>query len=171
MIKKQKGISEVIAESIIILVIVALVGVVITVLVPAISKLQSQQRFEIAQDNIKKIDAAIIQVLNEPSGSVVEVGLNLDKQIFSIEQNQEEEIKILKISHVIKGNYFDDGIEEIIDSTKYNYREGQIVYSVLEYDNISFLKEIEIKNVKQIKANIKKIDAYTVEIYFYVTEH
>jgi len=146
----------------IILIIVAVVGIIITILIPTITEQQSQQRFEIAQKNIQEIDFTVYEVLSQPIGTTLETSLLLEKQLLEINS---DENKIL-ISHTIRGNYFEEDRLQEIDSTKYNYREGRRLYSILEYQNINIYEDRDVENIKQLKIHVTKINKNTVDIKF-----
>lgn len=162
MILKQKGDAEIISQAIIFLIVISAVGIVTTILIPVITEQQSQQRFEIAQKNIQEIDFAIMEVLGQPTGAVVEINIILDRQLLEIIQDENK----IKISHTIRGNYFEEERTQEIDSTKYNYRKDRRLFSVLEYNNISFYEDRDIENINQLKIYVKKIDKNTIDVYF-----
>ncbi len=162
-IKKQKGVAEMISETLIILIVIAVVGIILAILTPAISTQQSIQRFETAQKNIQEIDSAIINVLGMPIDSVIEISISLNKQKLEVLTDENKVI----ISHIIKGDYFEEDIVQQIDSSKYNYKENNVVFSVLEYDNISFYRTLELENINQVRLYFKKKDKDVVEISEY----
>jgi hypothetical protein len=161
-LRKQKGIAEIIGDTIILLIVISVVALVTTILLPAISKQQSLQRFELAKKNISEIDTTVMSVLNQPINSVLETSIILDKMLLEIDADN----NTLTISHTIKGNYFDEDYIQEMDSTKYNYREGMRLYSVLEYNNINIHESSEIENIKQLRIFVKKINKNTVDVYF-----
>ena len=158
----SKAVSEVISQVIIMLIITIIVGIIISAILPSTSNYNSKLRFEQSQNTIVKIDNTIKEIITSPIGANKEIIISLDKQ--SLEVNSDNNTVI--ISQQISGDYFKDNYTQIIDETKYNYRESSTLYCTLNYNNINISKNLNIDNRDNITIVVTKNNNNKITIDF-----
>lgn len=132
--KKQKAQSEILSYSLVVLIIIVVMGLLITVLFPQITKQHSIENYKQSELYINKINSSIIDILGEPTGSTTKLQLNLDHLYLDLDSNNNKII----IYQIIEGDYFDKK-----KNTKFGdihiYRDGSKLYTTLEYNSIDII--------------------------------
>jgi len=150
----NKGASEIISQILLMLITVVVVGIIISALIPQISRSKSQIKFEESKILRDELFFSIQEVYNNPIGYTKEISLKLENLNLNIDGDTET----IEIYSIINGEFYKDGLRQEEDNGKYTYREGQKLYAGFTLNNIDLVRSYVLENQLNITIYLRKTD-------------
>ncbi len=151
---KNKGVSEIISQILLMLITVVVVGLITAVIVPQLTRSKSQIKFEESQKLIDDLYDSVEEVYNSPVGYIKEVSFSLDGMTLNIDGNTDT----IEIYSLIEGNFYKDGLRQERGNGRYTYRQGQKLYAGFVLDNIDLVRSYTLENQQHVSIYLKKTD-------------
>lgn len=151
---KNKGVSEIISQILLMLITVVVVGLITAVIVPQLTRSKSQIKFEESQKLINDLYDSVEEVYNSPVGYIKEVSFSLDGMNLTIDGNTDT----IEIYSIIEGNFYKDGLRQEKGNGRYTYRRGQKLYAGFVLDNIDLVRSYTLENQQHVSIYLKKTD-------------
>jgi flagellin-like protein len=150
----NKGASEIISQILLMLITVVVVGIIISALIPQISRSKSQIKFEESKILRDELFFSIQEVYNNPIGYTKEISLKLENLNLNIDGDTET----IEIYSIINGEFYKDGLRQEEDNGKYTYRNGQKLYVGFTLENIDLVRSYVLENQLNITIYLRKTD-------------
>lgn len=156
--KNNKGASEILGYTMVILVISLTVALIMNGVIPGVSNQQAKQKHELSKNYINTLDQKIKEVMALPNGSTTKINIDLDKLYLLIDSNQNK----IEIYQITNSKFYKE-TTEIIKNGLYTYRDKQKLVAGIEYTNINIISD-ELINNKKIELYITKLEKNKLKI-------
>ena len=144
LIMPEKGDAEIISYVMVILIITLVVGMITSILIPAIGKQQSKDRFENTKAYIDLIDNQVNEIMLAPINSSSKISLDLTNLYLDINSDDNS----IQIYSLTSSEEFYENNLLVKTGNKYTYRNNQFLYAGVEYSDINIINYFNIANTK-----------------------